>query len=111
MLNHIALNYELIMCSYVLDELEEVVSEKFPEKLAALDVFLTSIPFEYFYSPKTRPESLDFSIRDKDDIDVLYSAVLSDADILVTGDKDFMDVEIEKPEILTPAQFIEQHMN
>jgi len=29
--------------------------------------------------------------------------------ILISGDKDFSDVEIEKPEILTPAEFLEQY--
>lgn len=27
-------------------------------------------------------------------------------DILITGDKDFTDIEIEKPEILTPSDFM-----
>lgn len=110
MLNFIGVNHQIVMCSYVLDELEEVVKEKFPSKLDALDAFLTSIPFEYFYSPKTHPEALTFKIRDKDDVDVLYSAILSGVDILITGDKDFADVAIEKPEILTPAQFIDSYM-
>jgi putative PIN family toxin of toxin-antitoxin system len=110
MLNFIGLNHQIVMCSYVLDELAEVVEEKFPSKLSALDNFLSAIPFEYFYSPKQLPESLGFEIRDRDDVNVLYSAVLSGADILITGDKDFFDVELEKPEILTPKQFMEQYM-
>ena len=110
MLNFIGVNHQIVMCSYVLDELEEVVKAKFPSKLNALDTFLASIPFEYFYSPKEHPEALNFEIRDKDDVDVLYSAILSGVDILITGDKDFADVDIEKPEILTPAQFIESYM-
>jgi putative PIN family toxin of toxin-antitoxin system len=113
MLNFIGLNHQIVMCSYVLDELTEVVGEKFPSKLAALDAFLTSIPFEYFYSPKILPDSLNFKIRDGDDVHVLYSAILSGADILVTGDKDFFDITAEalkKPEIMTPAWFMEQYM-
>lgn len=46
-----------------------------------------------------------FQIRDESDYPILYTAILEDVDILITGDKDFLDIEIERPEILTPAQF------
>jgi len=50
-------------------------------------------------------------IVDKDikDYPVLYTAILEDVDILVTGDRDFSDVDVEKPEILTPAEFVEKY--
>jgi predicted nucleic acid-binding protein len=32
--------------------------------------------------------------------------VISDVDILISGDKDFDDVKLEKPEIITPSEFI-----
>ena len=28
----------------------------------------------------------------------------------ITGDKDFADIDIEKPEIMTPAEFMEQFL-
>jgi putative PIN family toxin of toxin-antitoxin system len=114
MLNFIGLNHQIVMSSYVLDELSEVVKEKFPAKLSALDDFLASIPFEYFYSPKILPNSLDFEIRDRDDAAVLYSAILSGTDVLITGDKDYFDIAaetLERPEIMTPAQFMGRYMN
>lgn len=37
-------------------------------------------------------------------------AIIEDVDILVTGDKDFSDIEIEKPEIMSPTQFIERFL-
>ena len=51
-----------------------------------------------------------FNIRDTKDYPVLYTAIVEDVDILVTGDKDFADVEIEKPKILTPADFMEKYL-
>ncbi|MEN3004584.1 hypothetical protein [Dehalobacterium formicoaceticum] len=51
-----------------------------------------------------------FKIRDKMDYPVLNTAIIEDVDILVTGDKDFSDVEIEKPEILTPSEFAEKYI-
>ena len=35
---------------------------------------------------------------------------IEDVDILVTGDKDFSDIDIEKPEIMSPAQFMERFL-
>ena len=43
------------------------------------------------------------------DTNVLVS-LLKDVDILVTGDKDFADIKIEKPEILTPAGFMAKYL-
>jgi predicted nucleic acid-binding protein len=48
-----------------------------------------------------------FDVRDPDDYPVLYTAVKEKVNVLVTGDKDLLVVEIEKPEILTPAKFLE----
>ena len=35
---------------------------------------------------------------------------IEDVDILVTGDRDFSDIDIEKPEIMSPAQFMERFL-
>ena len=44
------------------------------------------------------------------DYPVLYTAIIEDIDILITEDKDFADVDVEKPEIITPKEFIEQYL-
>lgn len=31
-------------------------------------------------------------------------------DILITGDKDFSDIVIEKPEIVTPTEFVARYL-
>jgi hypothetical protein len=43
------------------------------------------------------------------DYPVLYSAITEDVDIFVMGDKDFDGLGLEKPEILSPAEFLERH--
>ncbi|MDD6735077.1 MAG: putative toxin-antitoxin system toxin component, PIN family [Clostridiales bacterium] len=102
-------DHTMLLCSYVIDELHEVIEKKFPEKGKSVEEFLTSLPYEFIYTPKTIESHSLFQIRDKDDEKVLYSAIISEADILLTGDKDFSDVEIEKPEILTPKEFLEKY--
>lgn len=51
------------------------------------------------------------SIRDPKDYPVLYSAVAGFVDVLVTGDKDFGDVNLDAPEILTPAEYCAHYLD
>lgn len=44
------------------------------------------------------------------DYPVLYTAIIEEVDLLVTGDKGFSDIDIEKPEIMSPAQFMERFL-
>ena len=106
----LAEKYSLVLCSYVIDELHEVVNSKFRTKIMELETFLLQLPFEFVYTPKILPEHNFFTIRDEDDEKVLYSAILADVDILVTGDKDFYEVDIERPEILSLAEFLEMRL-
>ena len=43
------------------------------------------------------------------DYTVLYTAIHEDVDILISGDKDFAEIYLERPEILTHAQFMEKY--
>lgn len=70
---------------------------------------MIKLPFELIYTPKTIEKHGMFVIRDVDDEKVLYSAIMADVDILLTGDKDFSDIDIERPEILTPGEFLEKY--
>lgn len=53
---------------------------------------------------ETDSESL---IRDTADRPILRAAIIANADILLTGDKDFLESGIDHPQILTPAQSLE----
>ena len=35
--------------------------------------------------------------------------IMLDTNVLITGDKDFKDVDVEYPEILTPREFLEKY--
>lgn len=109
MIDVIVDKHSIVLCSYVIDELHEVIERKFPNKQKDLEEFLLKLPFELIYTPKVIDTHDLFEIRDADDEKVLYSAMLADVDILLTGDKDFSDIEIEKPEILTPREFLEKY--
>ena len=99
--------HRLVLSSFVVEELAFVVQRKFPSKSTAVDKLLSAMSYEFVYTPKIMDRNL-FEIRDAKDYPVLYTAIQEDVDILITGDKDFSDVMIERPEILTPAEFIQR---
>ncbi len=101
-------DHELYLSSYVLDELNEVMKRKFPAKFDSYENFLRKLSY-YHVVTQTFPEPALFHIRDSKDYPVLYSAITADIDILITGDKDFADIDIDKPRILTPREFLEQY--
>lgn len=106
MLATITKYHKLVLSSYVLNELSDVVMRKFPKRNEAFTKFLTAIPYEIFVTPQDMDMNL-FEIRDTMDYPVLYSAIVSKADVLITGDKDILTVErIDRPEILTARDFV-----
>ncbi len=109
MMERIFSEHELILSSFVVSELKDVVQRKFPAKARVVDRLLLKMSYNLVYTPDEMDEAL-FDIRDKKDYPVLYTAIIEDVDIFVTGDKDFADIEIEKPVILTPADFIAQYL-
>lgn len=108
MMECIFTEHQLVLSSYIVEELKDVVRRKFPNKVGVVDTLLAKMNYEYVYTPDILDETL-FEIRDVKDYPVLYTAILEDVDILVTGDSDFSDVDVDKPEILTPAEFVERY--
>lgn len=109
MMQSIFEEHRLVLSSFVVEELIYVVKRKFPGKLQAVDRLLASMSFELAYTPQEIEQGL-FEIRDMKDYPVLYTAIREDVDVLITGDKDFSDVNVERPEILTPAQFLDRYV-
>ena len=109
MMNSIFTQHQLVLSSYVVDELKGVVRRKFPKKESTIEKLLMTMSFEYVYTPSEIESGL-FDIRDIKDYPVLYTAIIEDVDILITGDKDFADIDIEKPEIMNPTEFMERFL-
>ncbi|HML32914.1 PIN domain-containing protein, partial [Sporomusa sphaeroides] len=47
----ITMEHELVLSSYVVDELLNVVRRKFKDKLEAVDLLLSQLPYELVYTP------------------------------------------------------------
>ena len=76
------LGHQLVLSSYVIEELLEVTERKFPDKIKNVNLFLLRLPYELVYTPK-EPDYDLFSIRDMGDYPVLYSAIIEGVDLFV----------------------------
>ena len=99
--------HTVILCSQIIDELHEVFNRKFTDKLIALEIFLTELSYEMVYTPVYYEDIPQ--LRDSKDTPILAAAIYEDVDVLITGDKDFSNLDIDRPEILTPAEFLSKY--
>ena len=106
-LSHLFESHTVVISSYSIEECKQVFLRKFPDKLSSLDAFLKNIDYESFKTPKKIDGSKFPSIRDVQDLPILASAILADVDVLITGDKDFIDIKMSKPLIFTPSEYYE----
>ena len=99
--------YKPMVCDYVVDELHRKFREKFPEKMTELDAFLFNalsfIRVVNTPNAKTQEESM---IRDPKDRPILRAALDAHADLLLTGDKDFLESSVVDPRIISVGEFL-----
>lgn len=89
----------------VLEEFERVLSSKFKVPDSVIEDLLNLLR-RYHVEPK--PETLiPLPESDPDDQWILISAVSVEADVLITGESDLLDLttEVHKPAILSPRDF------
>lgn len=108
LISKLSKEHEIIICSYTVEELKELINSKFKVSQKDLDEFLKDFPFDLVYSP-TNVENKLFEIRDKDDYIILHTAIIENVDIFITGDKDFDVIDIDKPEIMSVKEFLEKY--
>ena len=102
--------HTLVLCSQIIEELHEVFNRKFKNKKEELEKFLTHLSYELVYTPEKIDEEKYPKIRDEKDLPILASAILADLDYFVTGDKDFFDLDIDRPKIITAKEFITKNI-
>jgi putative PIN family toxin of toxin-antitoxin system len=83
--------HELITSEFVLDELERVLTERFgvPENNIHAIIAL----LRRFHVEPVSEDLPELVLRDPDDLYILAAALASNADVLVTGDRDLLDVK------------------
>lgn len=97
-----------VICEQNVDELRRVFNRKFPERIKSLEQFLSLALTVLDVVPMPEVEEADEAkIRDVMDRPILRAAITAKVDVLLTGDKDFLDSGIEHPVILTASQFVD----
>ena len=97
-----------LICEQNIDEMRRIFNRKFPQKIAALEKFLSLalMTLEMVPTPVEEYHS-EMQIRDINDRPILRAAIHTNADILLTGDKDFLESGLENPKIMTAIDFVQ----
>ena len=91
-LRYIIKEHHLLLSSYIVEELQEKIAEKLPEKLLDLQAFLEQPNLRILESSGDWTKDADIFLRDTNDRPILALA-MKEADALVTGDHDFLHMK------------------
>ncbi|MBQ9404467.1 MAG: putative toxin-antitoxin system toxin component, PIN family [Synergistaceae bacterium] len=95
--------HNVVLCDKNVAELREILQRKAPKFLPNAEALLAGFSYELIHA-------VDYSaklIRDVKDQPILNAAIVFDVDIILTGDKDFLSLDIERPKCMNPAEFLE----
>jgi len=100
---YVSQNHEMVLCDRNIFELRDVLKRKRPDVLADTELFLAELSYELIPSV----EKAEKLIRDPKDQPILNAAMAYGVDVILTGDKDFLALDMEHPKPMTVAQFLE----
>lgn len=95
--------HDMVLCDRNLHELRDVLKRKAPNALPDAEVLLAELSYELIPAAYHAQKL----IRDAKDQPILNAAIVADVDIISTGDKDFLSLDMEHPKCMTVAQFFE----
>ena len=91
--------HDVIVSEYIDDEFRCNLFKKWPDKAEKIYSIYRSMNFLFYESTK----KLTGTLRDINDVPVLSDALYHNADVILTGDKDFLESDITYPAIYSPA--------
>ena len=96
-----------MICKQNIDELKRVFNRKFPSRVDEFEKFIARALRDLEIVPIPETEAKDEGkIHDVKDKPIFRAAVNAGADIILTGDKDFLEADIEHPKACSPADFL-----
>ena len=95
--------HQLYVSDYIDQEFKRKLEDKWPEKVDQVYGLYHQMDIIFCESTK---EILG-QLRDAKDIPVLSDARYHHIDVILTGDKDFLEAELEYPLIYSPAMLLE----
>lgn len=103
---YIAEHHEMILCERTIEELRDILVRKAPQFLPAAEELIVGMSYEKIPAVG-KTEKI---IRDLTDQPILNAAVLYDVDIILTGDKDFLSLNLQHPLCMSVSQFMENEV-
>lgn len=95
--------HEMLVSEYVDKEFEEKLIAKWPNKADKVYQIYRQMDFCFCESA----DKLSGKLRDAKDIPILSDALYHKADLILTGDKDFLEAGLAKPMVFSPAMMLE----
>lgn len=96
-----------VICTQNVDELRRIFNRKFPKKIDVMEKFLSLAlqSIELVQIPDETVKQED-KVRDVNDRPIMRAAVVAEVDVILTGDKDFLESDIVEPKIMNAAEFL-----
>jgi len=92
----------VMLDTYILDELRDVVIKKFPKRSKKIENILSELSYELVENITSKKQ---FKITDPKDIPGITGAINGRVDVLITRDKDFEEVRISNLKIIKPSEY------
>ena len=107
-LRHITHHQELCIAVHSIEEARRILNDKFSTARVEIDRFFEDYPYTLVDIAVDSNDPL-VKIRDIGDYPVLHAAIIGQVDVLVTGDNDFFEVKVDRPEIIHPLDYIKRY--
>jgi predicted nucleic acid-binding protein len=116
-LNVVQTKHQLVLSTAVLDEINEVLTRRFPTALPLVDEIFQHLSYELITTPEPADPEYDHvvdqlpMIKDPDDVIIFVGAWLGNVDIIVSHDKKhFHTKEVKRVfTVMTVDQFLQNH--
>ena len=95
-------HHEIYLTDQNISELQDVIKRKIPKKLPAIKEFLAKLSYIIL---STTQDTTNLKIRDPKD-----QPISNNLDIILTGDKDFLALNLTHPKCMTVAEFRKIYM-
>lgn len=102
---HATEHFDIYLCEQNISEFSEILARKAPSYLPSAESFL----MEFSFTKIPAIYSKNQTIRDVSDQPILNAAIKFNIDVIITGDKDFLNLNIKHPKCLTAAKYLEQY--
>ncbi len=103
---HVLAHERLILTQWIVTELREVTARKRPDLVPVMNELLSRIDYELAEPGESRA-----LITDPDDQPILDAAMAADVDILISGDKHFLTLTLDRPAIMNARTYLTMYID